>query len=43
MEAADYMYGVTMEEKGVSKVVSLELGNTDFANDDIPEDDKKAS
>ncbi|MCQ2749262.1 MAG: chromosome segregation protein SMC [Clostridia bacterium] len=41
MEAADFMYGVTMEEKGVSKVVSLELGNTDFANDDLPDDEKK--
>ena len=42
MEAADYMYGVTMEEKGISKVVSLELGNVEYANDDIPdESDKK--
>ncbi|MCQ2978715.1 MAG: chromosome segregation protein SMC [Clostridia bacterium] len=41
MEAADYMYGVTMEEKGVSKVVSLELGNTEFADDTLPEDNKK--
>jgi chromosome segregation protein len=25
MEASDYIYGVTMEEPGVSKVISLEL------------------
>jgi chromosome segregation protein len=25
MESADYIYGVTMEEPGISKVISLEL------------------
>ena len=27
MEAADLLYGVTMEEPGVSRVISLELGH----------------
>jgi chromosome segregation protein len=25
MESSDYIYGITMEEPGVSKVISLEL------------------
>ena len=25
MEASDYIYGVTMQEKGVSSVISLQL------------------
>ncbi len=31
MEQADVLYGVTMPEKGVSKVLSLDLGDTSFA------------
>lgn len=33
MEQADVLYGVTMPEKGVSKVLSLDLGDTSFAED----------
>ncbi len=33
MEQADVLYGVTMPEKGVSKVLSLDLGDTTFAED----------
>ena len=40
MEVADTLYGVTMEEPGVSKTVSVKLsrrGDTDGANDEKPE------
>ena len=33
MEQADVLYGVTMPEKGVSKVLSLDLGDTTFAEE----------
>ena len=33
MEQADVLYGVTMPEKGVSKVLSLDLGDTSFAEE----------
>ena len=33
MEQADVLYGVTMPEKGVSKVLSLDLGDTSFAQE----------
>ncbi|MDP6460880.1 MAG: hypothetical protein QGH59_03800, partial [Gemmatimonadota bacterium] len=29
MEVADYIYGVTMEEPGISKLVSVRLGRED--------------
>ena len=33
MEQAAVLYGVTMPEKGVSKVLSLDLGDTTFAEE----------
>ena len=32
MEAADIMYGVTMQEKGVSKVLKLQMGDLEEDN-----------
>lgn len=33
MEQADVLYGVTMPEKGISQILSLDLGDTSFAED----------
>jgi hypothetical protein len=41
MEAADTLYGVTMEEPGVSKIVSVRLSDLTDEDASVPEEERR--